>query len=128
MTKLYSSTDYTEDFGKEDIKKNKFWSLISYIPFLFIITLLVRKDSKAARFHAGQGLTLFIFEAAGLIVYCILRFIFEFFALTSAFIFLNFIMSVLIILAFTLILSGVMNSSGGLCKTLPFIGGIVFIK
>jgi len=44
----------------KDIQENKIIALLSYIGILFLIPLLVKKDSKFAKFHAKQGLVLFI--------------------------------------------------------------------
>lgn len=44
----------------KDIQENKIIALLSYIGILFLVPLLVKKDSKFAKFHAKQGLVLFI--------------------------------------------------------------------
>lgn len=43
-----------------DIDTNKIYGILSYIGFLFIIPLLAAKDSKFAKFHANQGLVVFL--------------------------------------------------------------------
>jgi len=45
-----------------DIKKeiNKFWALMSYLWILCFLPLIFRKKNKFARFHAKQGLVLFL--------------------------------------------------------------------
>ncbi|MDR0990739.1 MAG: hypothetical protein LBL92_05205, partial [Propionibacteriaceae bacterium] len=48
----------------EDIQKNKGMAVLSYIGILVLIPLLAAKNSSYARFHAGQGLTLFAFSLA----------------------------------------------------------------
>jgi len=47
---------------EKDIQEGKFFAVISYISFLCIVTLLLKKDNKFALFHAKQGLVLFVFE------------------------------------------------------------------
>lgn len=45
---------------KKDIKENKSVALLSYIGFLFLVPLLIKKESKFCKFHAKQGLVLCI--------------------------------------------------------------------
>lgn len=47
-------------YTKEDIQKNKYIAALSYLSILFLIPLLLKKDSPFAQFHAKQGLVLFI--------------------------------------------------------------------
>ncbi|MBR4888491.1 MAG: hypothetical protein IKU17_05045, partial [Clostridia bacterium] len=53
---------YVPDVTEEDAKHCGLWGVAAYIGPLFLLTLLVRKNSPLARFHANQGLLLFIFE------------------------------------------------------------------
>jgi uncharacterized membrane protein len=48
----------------KDVQEGKFFALISYISFLCIVSLLLKKDNKFALYHAKQGLVLFVFEVA----------------------------------------------------------------
>lgn len=54
--------DNTPNMSQEDINANKGMSVLSYIGILFLIPMLARKDSPYCRFHANQGLVLFIVE------------------------------------------------------------------
>lgn len=47
-------------FSESDIKENKVVAAIGYLSILFLIPLLLKKDSPFAQFHAKQGLYLFI--------------------------------------------------------------------
>jgi uncharacterized membrane protein len=47
-------------YTQEDIEKNKLVAALSYLSILFLIPLLLRKDSPFAQFHAKQGAVLFI--------------------------------------------------------------------
>ncbi len=51
-----------------EIQEGKFFAVISYISFLCILTLLLKKENKFALYHAKQGLVIFVFEVAGLIL------------------------------------------------------------
>lgn len=44
------------------IEEGKFFAVISYIGFLCVVSLLLKKDNKFALFHAKQGLVLFVVE------------------------------------------------------------------
>ena len=43
-----------------DVKENRFWCLLCYLGFLFIIPYLMKPNSRFVRYHANQGLILFI--------------------------------------------------------------------
>ncbi|MGB9832281.1 MAG: DUF4870 domain-containing protein [Caldisericum exile] len=53
-----------KDFDPRDVEENKVIASLSYISILFLIPLLVKRDSKFCKEHAKQGLVLFIFEIA----------------------------------------------------------------
>lgn len=44
------------------IEEGKFFAVISYISFLCVVSLLLKRDNKFALFHAKQGLVLFVVE------------------------------------------------------------------
>lgn len=50
------------------VREGKFFAVISYVCFLCIITLILKKDNKFALHHAKQGLVLFVMEAAAFIL------------------------------------------------------------
>ena len=125
---MNSSQNYTFMYKEEDIKNNKFFAVISYLPLLFMIPLIFKKESKFARFHANQGLSLFVCEVIVSVVYFILKWVFTLLAIAPLLIGLNFIMTVIFIFMLSILLVGVMNANGGLAKSLSFIGGIEIIK
>ncbi|MFA5248266.1 MAG: hypothetical protein WC415_03400 [Patescibacteria group bacterium] len=45
---------------EKDATNNKYTAVLSYIWILFLIPLIMKKDSKFCQFHAKQGLVLFI--------------------------------------------------------------------
>ncbi len=51
-----------------EIQEGKFFAVISYISFLCIIALLLKKENKFALFHAKQGLVIFVAEVVVFIV------------------------------------------------------------
>ncbi len=51
-----------ESYCENDIKDNKIFAFLSYIGPLFLVPVLAAPKSKYARFHANQGLVLFLAE------------------------------------------------------------------
>jgi len=49
-----------ESAQDKEIEEGKFFAVISYISFLCIIALVLKKDNKFALFHAKHGLVLFV--------------------------------------------------------------------
>lgn len=55
----------------KDAEENKSIAVLSYIFFLFVIPLFLKKESKFCQFHGKQGLVLFIVAVLGSLVYWI---------------------------------------------------------
>lgn len=111
--------DYTNQFETNDIEQNKVMAVLAYIGILFLVPLLAAPQSKFARFHANQGLILFIVEAIlGVIA--------------GACIFIpiagKIIAGVLGLAIFVLIILGIVNAASGKGKELPLIGKFRIIK
>jgi len=51
----------------KEIQEGKFFAIISYICFLCIVSLVLKKENKFAVFHAKQGLVLFVIEVVSFI-------------------------------------------------------------
>lgn len=54
--------DRTNDFDSTDVKNNLAMGIVAYLGPLFLIPLFAAKESPSSRFHANQGLVLFICE------------------------------------------------------------------
>ena len=52
----------------QEVKEGKFFAAISYISFLCVVSLILKKDNKFVIHHAKQGLLLFVFEAVAFIL------------------------------------------------------------
>jgi len=84
-------------------------AILSYIGILFLVPLLVRKDSAFAQFHARQGLVLFIAEIAT--------------AMISWIPFIGWLVGLVCwIMWLVLSIMGIMNVVGGKKVPLPVIG------
>ena len=66
--KLGNTTYYTSDFSKTDIEANKGPALLSYFGLLVLIPIFAAKHSPYARYHANQGLVLFV----GMLVWAVI--------------------------------------------------------
>ena len=109
-----NTADSTAQFDPQDIQDNKVMALLAYLGFLFLIPLLAAPNSKFARYHANQGLVLFILEA-----------------ITSVISFIPFgwiISGILGIFGLVLTIIGIVNAANGQAKQLPLIGGITILK
>jgi len=57
-----------ESTQDKDIEEGKFFAVISYISFLCIVTLVLKKDNKFALYHAKHGLVLFVMQVVSFIL------------------------------------------------------------
>ncbi len=118
--------DETEFMDPSDIKKNKLMAILSYISFLCIIPVIAAPESKYARFHANQGLVLFIGEVAYRIMSSILKS-----TLLSYIWFLSYMNWVIDLLGFVFVvysIVGIVNAANGTAKKLPIVGDITILK
>ena len=129
-----NTEDKTAEFDAADISDNKVYSILSYIGILVLVAILAAPKSKFARFHANQGLVLFIIEAAygiiSTVITNVLKLAFRF--VPAVFSVSYFILSAilgcigLVFLVFVII--GVINAANGKAKELPIIGKITILK
>lgn len=113
--------DKTDDFDPKDIEDNKVISLFAYLGILFLIPLLGAKDSKYARFHANQGLVLFLFDLIGGVVCGVCSAILMFIPVAGVIIG-GLVSAALGICIIVLVILGICNAVSGKAKRLPLIG------
>ena len=113
VANLNNTKDTTDQFDKDDIEKNKVMGLLAYI--LFFIPLLAAKDSPFARYHANQGLVLFLAAilSSVILIIPILGWI---------------IAPILSIVITVLAVIGIINALNGKAKELPIIGKFKILK
>ena len=113
VASLNDTPDTTAEFDSEDIEKNKVMAVLAYI--IFFIPLLAAKDSPYARYHANQGLVLFL---AGI--------------LTSVLLvipILGWLIAPILSIAITILaIIGIVNALNGKAKELPIIGKFKILK
>lgn len=111
----------------DDVQNNKVMAVLAYIGILVLIPIFMAKDSKYARFHSSQGLTLLIFDFAYLISTAIIKGIlgavlpWTMFGLYTA---ISTILGLGTIFFFVLAIMGIVNAVQGKEKKLPVIGQI----
>ena len=119
--KSFSNTSgNTGSYDRTDIENNKILALFSYLGILFIIPLIAAPNSKYARFHANQGIVLFICEAVYGIVIGIITAVFN--AIGLGIIASLISLAGLVFVVFMII--GIMNAVNGKAEELPVIGSL----
>lgn len=112
---MNSGEDKTSQFTAEDINANKAMAILAYLGILCLIPIFAAKDSKYARFHANQGLVLFIAMIALYIVGIIPI--------------LGTLIKIIGLLAVAVLaIMGIIAAAKGEAKTLPLIGKFVILK
>jgi uncharacterized membrane protein len=101
----------------------KLYSILSYIWILFIVGIIAAPNNEKVRFHANQGLVLFLAEMVlGFLVRTASAFGHFFnFNMFWYFDFLGFAIGVLM---FVFMIIGIVNAANDDMKPLPIIGGI----
>jgi len=107
-------------FDPADVAQNKAMGILSYLGILVLIPLFAAKNSKYARFHANQGLILFLLEVCIGIVSWIVPSIFLGM--------LNVIFKLLDLGCLALSIFGIVNAAQGKKQELPVIGKFRLVK
>jgi len=126
FTNLNNTADTTAEFDQADIVSNKAMGILAYLGPLVFIPMFAAKGSKFARFHANQGLTLFIACGAWSIVYSILNWIIL--AISWRLYFISSIIGLCSLVFLVLAVLGIINAAKGRAKELPVIGKFKFLK
>ena len=127
LGKLNDTVDSTAEFAKADIEQNKVMAILSYFGFLVIIPILAAKESKFARYHANQGLILFIamigWSIADYILTAILRaLLWRSMGLWEIYSLCGTVLNLVYIVFTVLAVIGIVNALNGKAKELPVIG------
>ncbi len=110
----------------EDAEKNKLFGILAYLGILFLVPLLAAKESPFAKYHANQGLSLFLSEIVISVALMIINTILG--VLPGFFSYINLILGLVWLGPLLLIILGVINAAAGKCVPLPVIGGIKLLK
>lgn len=118
--KPVENTEYTQ----EDIQQNKTMAILAYIGPLCFVPTFAAKESKFARYHANQGLALFIIEAA---LYVLRTFFVVILPLGVAWA-ISLIIGLALIFPLVLSIIGIVNAAQGKTKDLPIVSKIKILK
>lgn len=110
-----NTANTTAEYTAEDIKKNRHMAVLAYFGLLFLVPLLLAKDSPYARYHTNQGIILFIVQSIGVAATQIPEAGWAAAALVNVF-------------TTALFIIGVINAFKGLAKELPLIGRFRILK
>ncbi|MFH1947022.1 MAG: DUF4870 domain-containing protein [Candidatus Magasanikbacteria bacterium] len=96
--------------GHGDVEENKLIAAIAYLGILALVPLLLKKESPFAQFHGKQGLVLCIawFAVSIAMIVPVIGWLVGFFGSIACFI---------------LMIVGILNTTQGKTKELPWIGG-----
>ena len=105
-----------------DAEQHKIYGIISYLVIFWVVGLLVAPRSRFVRFHANQGIVLFItmlLVGASGRVFHMLPFVGPFLGWGTQLLELG---------CFILMVIGIVNAARGECQRLPVIGGFDVLK
>src|SRR5437867_4073217 len=116
------STDDAPASDAEDIEQNKVYALVAYLWILFLVPLLAAPNSRFARYHANQGIVLFLATLVvsfGVFVLGHIPFLGRVVGIVGYLVWL---------VALVLVVLGIVNAANGKCQPLPVIGGVQLLK
>lgn len=112
MNQSYQAT--VEYADPQDVRDNKLMAVLAYL--LFFLPLIVCPQSRFARYHANQGLLIFIITCGTSLI----TRMFSFVPLLRLVIYL--LASLVSLIAVVLMIIGMIHAGKGQMKPLPFIG------
>ncbi|MBQ4599384.1 MAG: zinc ribbon domain-containing protein [Clostridia bacterium] len=132
LNNITNTADTTAEFDQNDIQQNKLMAVLAYLGILVLVPILAAKESKYARYHANQGLVLFIANIVVSVVMGIVGFIVGFIAGFTGLTFLATLVTIiswlLSAVIFVLAILGIVNAATGKAKELPVIGKFKLLK
>ncbi len=126
IASLNNTSDFTTEFDPADIGQNKVMAVLAYLSWLVLIPIFAAPNSKFARFHANQGLLLFIVEAIMGVVYGVITAITVW--VLPVFLIFTALIGLVGILFLVLMILGIINAASGRAKELPVIGKYRILK
>lgn len=121
-----NTEDTSAAYSQQQIADGKVMGILAYIGFLVLVPILGEKNNPFVRYHANQGLVLFLAELLYAILYKVLVRLF----LVTVFplgLVLNMVFPVVSLVFVAYMVIGIVNVCNGKAKELPIIGGIHLI-
>lgn len=122
-----NTEDTSAAYSQQQIADGKVMGILAYIGFLVLIPILAEKNNPYVRYHANQGLVLFLAELLYAVVHKVLVRVF-FLTIFPLGVVLNIIFSIASLVFIAYMVIGIVNVCNGRAKELPIIGGIVLIR
>lgn len=112
--------------NEKDIRDNKVMAVLAYLGILVLVPFFMAKESRFARYHVRQGLTLFVLEIAYSMIYqiltvAILMVSWRFYYIVRLFGYVALVFPVMAVM-------GIVNAVNGQEKELPVIGKIRVVR
>ncbi len=124
-TESASEPVYTaEELERKDAEENKVMSILAYLGILVLIPILCAPKSAFARYHANQGLILWICSAVFSTATGVIGTILQLVGLLAVITMLNIFYLVFVVFA----IMGIVNVCNGAKKELPLIGKYKILK
>lgn len=119
--------DETGRFDSMDIQNNKALAVLSYIGIFVLIPIFAGKNSPYARYHANQGLVLFLAEIIWWVFCSIINLALGFLDIFGPLFWIihsvvDGILGILSLAFLALAIYGIVNAVTGKAKPLPFLG------
>lgn len=108
----------------EDAENHKIFGILAYLGILCLVPLFAAKESPFAKYHANQGLILFLGEIALSVVLSIIYHLLALIGLS----FISVFLSLIWLGVFALVIIGIINAAAGKCVPLPIVGKFKLIK
>ncbi len=105
----------TRNFSQQDIQSTKGLAILSYFGPLFLIPMLVNKDSAFTKFHVNQGMVLLII----MVIFNVAGTVLHFIPVVGSLVRLAIRIATMV-----LIILGAVNAARGEAQRLPIIGNI----
>ena len=122
-----NTEDTSSAYTRQQIDDGRVMGILAYIGFLALVPILAEKNNPFVRYHANQGLVLFLGE----ILYALLHRVLVRVFLVTVFpmgIVLNMVLSIASLVFVAYMVIGIVNVCCGRAKELPIIGGIHLIR
>lgn len=127
MNNTFDVEDKTTEFDTQDVQDAKVWSILAYFGILFFLPLVCAPQSGFGRFHANQGLILFLTSLILGIVNVVLQLMIGWIPFIGKII-CALVSLVISLAALAWMIYGIVQAAQGKAKTLPLIGKFTLIR
>ncbi|MGI5972042.1 MAG: hypothetical protein ACOX7P_10045 [Oscillospiraceae bacterium] len=129
--KITDTPDHTGEYPQDDIAQNKVFAIFAYLSILVLIPIFAAPNSKFAKFHANNGLVLFIIEIIVWFVFFLIKLPFQvtfWGGYGVGYIIVSVIQWIISIPILVLAIMGIVYAATGKAKDLPLISSIKILK